>query len=357
MEEPTGARKRFVVVAPDEFGGTLTATEAAAAIVEGWSSERPNDTFDVLPQSDGGPGFVAVLAAAGAVSVRTTRVPGPLGVPVTAEYGIAADGTVYLEAAQACGLTILGVTPSPQTAFAATTVGVGQLIRAALADRPPRIVVGLGGSATTDGGRGALEALGGRAAAADLLRDVEVIVASDVDNPLLGPDGAAAVFGPQKGADPAAVAALEDRLTAWADDLATSGRDVRDEPGAGAAGGLGAAMLWVGGRRHPGADVVGDATDRRSRLAAADLVITGEGRFDSQTAHGKVAAALAAEAGSVPVVVLAGQVVGDPRIQGVAGVWSMTEHVGSIGAAMNDAAPSLTSLAACVAARWSAREA
>ena len=356
MDDASGARGATVVVAPDEFGGTLTATQAAAAIVDGWRSARPNDTFDVLPQSDGGPGFVAVLEAAGAVSARTTRVSGPLGDPVTAEYGVAADGTVYVEAAQACGLAILGEAPSTGTAGSATTFGVGQLVLAALAERPPRIVVGLGGSATTDGGRGALDALGGPAAAVELLRDVDVLVASDVDNPLLGADGAATVFGPQKGADPAIVAVLEDRLTAWADELAAIGRDVREEPGAGAAGGLGAALLWVGGRRRPGADVVGDATGRRSRLVAADLVITGEGRFDAQTVRGKVIAALAVEAGGVPVVVLAGQVRGDTRIDGIAEVWSVADHVGSSAVAMADAAASLTSLAARVAARWQADE-
>ncbi|MCF8570825.1 glycerate kinase [Gordonia sp. HY002] len=356
MDEATGARGATVVVAPDEFGGTLSATQAAAAIVDGWRSARPNDTFDVLPQSDGGPGFVAVLEAAGVVSVRTARVAGPMGDPVTAEYGVAADGTAYLEAAQACGLAILGEAPSPETAASATTFGVGQLVQAALADRPPRIVVGLGGSATTDGGRGALDALGGPAAAAELLRDVDVVVASDVDNPLLGVDGAATVFSPQKGADAATAAVLEDGLTGWADDLAAIGRDVREESGAGAAGGLGAALLWVGGRRRPGADVVGDATDRRSRMAAADLVVTGEGRFDGQTVRGKVIAALAAEAGSVPIIVLAGQVRGDTRIEGIAEVWSVADHVGSASVAMTDAAPSLASLAARVAARWSAGE-
>ncbi|MCF8589335.1 glycerate kinase family protein [Gordonia liuliyuniae] len=352
MNRPAGARGAMVVVAPDEYGGTLTATEAAAAIVDGWSSVRRDDRFDVLPQSDGGPGLVAVLAAAGAVAVHTARVSGPLGGPVIAQYGIALDGTAYVEAAQACGLAILGRQPSPETALAATTTGVGELLRIVIADGARRIVVGLGGSATTDGGRGALEVLGGPASAAELLRRVELVVASDVDNPLLGRHGAAQVFGPQKGADAATVAVLGARLAAWADDLARAGRDVRDSPGAGAAGGLGAALLAVGGRRRAGTDVVADATDRRRRLAAADLVITGEGRFDAQTAHGKVVAALAADARPTPVLVLAGQVSGQVEIDGVTGVWSVVEHVGSLDCAMNDPGPSLASLAARVAAEW-----
>ncbi|WP_420039496.1 glycerate kinase family protein [Gordonia sp. MP11Mi] len=352
MNRATGARGPMVVVAPDEYGGTLTATAAAAAIIDGWSSVRPHDRFDVLPQSDGGPGFVAVLAAAGAVAVRTALVSGPMGDPVAAEYGIAVDGTVYVEAAQACGLAILGRRPSPETALAATTAGVGELLQIVIADGAERIVVGLGGSATTDGGRGALNVFGGPADAADRFRRIDLVVASDVDNPLLGRQGAAQMFGRQKGADSATVESLQARLTAWADDLARTGRDVRDWPGAGAAGGLGAALLAVGGRRRPGTDVVADATDRRRRLAEADLVITGEGRFDAQTAHGKVVAALAADVGNAPLLVLAGQVSGHVRIAGVAGVWSVVEHVGSLDRAMNDPGPSLASLAARVAGEW-----
>ncbi|MFC3241186.1 glycerate kinase [Gordonia humi] len=316
---------------------------------------RPDDTVDLLPQSDGGPGFVAVLAAAGAVAVRTAQVSGPLGEPVDADYGVSDDGVVYIEAAQACGLPLLGGPPTTATALAASTAGVGELIRVALDDGARRIVVGLGGSATTDGGRGALDALGGARAAADLLRDIDVVVASDVDNPLLGPDGAAAVFGPQKGADGQAVVLLEARLAAWADDLADACPDTRDVPGAGAAGGLGVALFAVGGRRRAGTDVVAEATGRRARLTAADVILTGEGRFDAQTARGKVIAALAADAGDVPVLVLAGQIRGEPTIDGVAGAWSVTEHAGSVEAAMAEAGPSLFALASDVARIWTDR--
>ncbi len=172
-----------------------------------------------------------------------------------------------------------------------------------------RIVVGLGGSACTDGGRGMIEALGGVDAAREQLADVELIAATDVEHPLLGPMGAARVFGPQKGADPDTVLALERRLTEWAAELdAAAGRPISDEPGAGAAGGLGAALLALGGRRESGATIIAEFTHLADDVAAAELVITGEGRFDDQSLHGKVVSALAAEARGTPVLVLAGQV-------------------------------------------------
>ncbi|WP_132991598.1 glycerate kinase [Gordonia zhaorongruii] len=342
-----------VVVAPDEFGGTMSAARAAAAIAEGWRLSAPADQLQLLPQSDGGPGFVAVLAAARVADVQSVEVSGPLGNRVHADYGV--SGTVYyLEAAQACGLALLGGTPDRDSAVNATTAGVGELIDTAVRDGATRIVVGLGGSATTDGGRGALEALGGPAEAAAMLADVELVVATDVSNPLLGPDGAAAVFGPQKGADEATVAILDARLSAWADVLAATCRDVRDLPGAGAAGGLGAALLAAGGRRRAGAAVVAEAADRAAVIASADVVVTGEGRYDAQTAHGKVIAALAgdAESSGVPVLVLAGQVDADTDIPGVTSVWSVAEYVGSVAKALADPEPALRALARQVALEW-----
>ena len=335
-----------VVIAPDEFGGTLSAVDAAEAIAQGWSVSRPGDRVRLLPQSDGGPGFVAVLQAAGVVSVRFLRVPGPLGRPVDAAVGHGADGTVYLEAAQACGLHLLGRAPDPSSACAASTAGVGTMLAAAVSSGATRIVVGLGGSATTDGGKGAVDALGGIDVARAQLSGIDLVVASDVDNPLLGAAGAAAVFGPQKGADPTTVTFLETRLTDWA---ATLGDAVADLPGAGAAGGLGAALLALGGHRRSGADVVAEATGRRRQIAAADVIVTGEGRYDEQTARGKVIAALAAEASGTPLIVLAGQVRGTPDIAGVTAVRSVAAHAGSVERALQRPRETLMGLAADVA--------
>ncbi|MGB3352154.1 MAG: glycerate kinase, partial [Mycobacterium sp.] len=203
-----------VLIAPDCFGDSLTAVQAAQSIADGWGRSRPDDGLALAPQSDGGPGFVEVLASR-LGEVRTERVSGPLSSDVDAQWVLDTDPpvTAYIECAQACGLALLGGPPSVSTALEAHSRGVGQLIAAARAAGAGRIVIGLGGSGCTDGGRGMVEALGGVTAAQELLDGVELIAASDVEHPLLGPRGAAAVFGPQKGADPATVAILEDRLT------------------------------------------------------------------------------------------------------------------------------------------------
>lgn len=352
----TGRSRRCrVVVMPDSFGGTLDAAAAAAAIGAGWQTGRPHDAVVLAPQSDGGPGFVEVLAASLGGEHRNLTVEGPLGDPVGASW-LRRDATAYVEASQACGLHLLPEPPDPHSARSASTAGVGELISAAVAAGCRRIVVGLGGSATTDGGRGAADRLGGLAAARQLLRDVDLVVATDVDNPLLGPGGAAAVFGPQKGADAATVARLEERLAGWADHLeATAGLDLRDEPGAGAAGGLGAFLLACGGRRTSGAQLVAAETHRRDQIAAADLVITGEGRIDAQTFRGKLVAVVADEAAAaaVPVLVLAGQsLLTAAESAAVGEVHSLVHHAGSLATAMTDAGPQLTDLAARLAARW-----
>ena len=353
------AKNRTVLIAPDSFGDSLTAVAAARAVATGWGSVRPQDRLILAPQSDGGPGFVDVLASR-LGERREERVSGPLTADVDAEWVFdpGPPATAYIECAQACGLALLGGAPTVRTAVDAHTSGVGALIAAALDDGARRIVVGLGGSGSTDGGRGMVEALGGLAAARDLLAGVELIAASDVEHPLLGPRGAAAVFGPQKGADPATVEALEERLTAWARHLdVTAGRSVRDEPGAGAAGGLGAALLALGARRESGAAIIAEHTGLADDLAAADLVITGEGRFDDQSLHGKVVSALAAGAGrrGVPVLVLAGQVTlseQERAAAGIAAAYSIADHAGSVRRAIDEADEQLTSLAAEVAAAW-----
>ncbi|KRE28632.1 hypothetical protein ASG82_05100 [Mycobacterium sp. Soil538] len=350
---------RTVLIAPDSFGDSLTAVQAAHCIETGWHAARGDDRLILAPQSDGGPGFVEVLAGR-LGEMRTERVSGPLGAEVDARWVFDPSwpATAYLECAQACGLALLGGPPTVRTALDAHTRGVGQLIAAALASGARRIVVGLGGSGSTDGGRAMIDALGGLAAARDRLAGIELIAASDVEHPLLGPRGAAAVFGPQKGADPDTVAALEDRLTAWAQHLDTAaGRPIRDDPGAGAAGGLGAALLALGGRRESGAAIIAEHTRLETDLDAADLVITGEGRFDDQSLHGKVVSALAAGARrrGVPVLVLAGQVTlpdADLRAAGITAAHSIAEHAGSVRRAIDEAADQLTGLTCAVAATW-----
>jgi glycerate kinase len=344
-----------VLVAPDSYGDSLTAVEAAAAIATGWHRARPDDQFTIAPQSDGGPGFVDVLASR-LGERRHLEVSGPLDGNVEAEWVWDAEtATAYLECAQACGLALLGGPPTPQTACRAHSRGVGQLIGAALRAGAARIVVGLGGSASTDGGRGLVDELGGLAAGRRRLAGVQLVAASDVEYPLLGPWGAATIFGPQKGADPDTVVVLEQRLTEWAAQL-DAGRPVSAHAGAGAAGGIGAALLALGGSCESGASIIAEHTGLSDDIAAADLVITGEGRFDEQSLHGKVVGALSEVARShqVPVVVMAGQVDLDDqalRSTGIAAAYAVADYAGSVRLALVDAAKQLMGLASDVAAR------
>ena len=346
----TGSDRLRVLIAPDCYGDSLTAVQAAEAIADGWRRARPDDDLTLAPQSDGGPGFVDVLAGR-LGERRTLRVAGPLTAEVDADWAFdaAAPHTAYIECAQACGLALLGGPPTVQTALAAHSRGVGQLIAAAAAAGAGRLVVGLGGSACTDGGRGMIDALGGLDAAKALLAGVQLIAATDVEHPLLGTMGAARVFGPQKGADPDTVLVLERRLTEWAAELnAAAGRAVSDEPGAGAAGGLGAALLALGGSRASGATVIAEHTRLADDVAAAELVITGEGRFDDQSLHGKVVSALATAARGTPVLVLAGQVTLEEaalRDAGICAAYAIADHAGSVQLAIDDAANQLTGLA------------
>ncbi|WP_018180070.1 glycerate kinase family protein [Jongsikchunia kroppenstedtii] len=341
-----------VVVAPDSFGDTLTAAQAARAIASGWSAARPADAVTLAPQSDGGPGFIDTLATATG-AVRDATVTGPLGAPTPARWlWDAGSGTAYVESAQACGLHLLS--PSPQTAWEATTFGVGELIDAALTAGARRVVVGLGGSATTDGGRGMIDALGGIDAVRSRLAGIDLVAATDVTNPLSGPAGAAAVFGPQKGADAETVAALADRLDQWAQtlqQLSDGSGPVAERAGAGAAGGIGAALLALGARIVPGAAVVAELTGLDAALARADLILTGEGRLDRQTLQGKVIAALTGH--GVAVVALVGQNTLTPDELAAAGIveaYSLVESAGSVDAAMAEAGPQLEKLARRVAA-------
>ena len=357
MAEAVGAGVR-VLIAPDCFGDSLTAVQAALAIAEGWRRERPEDSLVLLPLSDGGPGFVEALTARHpGMQLRRSRVCGPLTERVDARWVFdPATATAYIECAQACGLALLGGPPTVRTAVAAHSRGVGQLIGEALECGARTIVVGLGGSGCTDGGRGLMDALGGFAEARRKLSGTHLIAATDVDHPLLGPSGAARVFGPQKGADPPTVDLLEARLGAWADELeAAAGRAVRATPGAGAAGGLGAALLALGARRESGAALIAEHSGAAAEIVRSDLLVTGEGRLDDQSLHGKVVGSLAAAAKShaVPVLVLAGQVtLAPPALHeaGITAAYSLSEYAGTVARAIKDAAAQLSGLSARTAA-------
>ncbi len=321
-----GAVIRTVLFAPDSFKGSLTSLQVAQALADGWQRARPTDTVHLCPLADGGEGTLEAIAAAGGWHWQTATVRDPLGRPIRARWLRSADGArAVLEMAEASGLS--RVAPGERDPIAATSVGTGELIRAALDARVTSIVLGIGGSATTDGGAGLLRGLGADAdrdtAGADLtgldprLSSVDLAVACDVSNPLLGPAGAAAVYGPQKGASAADVSELDRRLTIYADTLepAAGGTPVREIPGAGAAGGVGFALLAIAGRfrsfaLRPGIELLMEATDFDARLAEADLVITGEGGIDASTAFGKTALGVAsrAAAAGVPCIAVGGGV-------------------------------------------------
>lgn len=295
-----------VLVAPDKFKGSLTAVQAAGHIARGVLAARPRAEVIRQPIADGGEGTVDVVVAAG-FERREVTVAGPLGEPVRAAFGLRGDVAV-VELAQACGLQLLGDQPEPMRS---TSRGGGELLRAAVEAGARRVVLGVGGVACTDGGRGMLESLGARFTGdvVDLsaVQPIDVVLASDVDNPLLGPDGAARVYGPQKGATPAQVEELEARLTSLAD-LAQA-RELARAPGAGAAGGVGfGAMLGLGARRRPGFEVLAELCGLGPVLDTVDVVVTGEGRLDGQSLRGKAPVALARMAASrgLRVVALCG---------------------------------------------------
>jgi glycerate kinase len=294
----------IVLFAPDSFKGTLTSVQVARALADGWLRSRPDDEVLLCPLADGGEGTLEAVAAAGGWAWETTTVQDPLGRPVAAPW-LSRDGPdgrqAVIEMAQASGLS--RVAPADRDPMAATTFGTGQLLGSAIGRGATHVTLGIGGSATTDGGRGLIDALTAPdGPSGPRLAGVDLVVACDVSNPLLGPQGAAVVFGPQKGATPDQVALLDARNAAWADALETeTGRRERDTPGAGAAGGVGFGLLAIQDRfrsfaLRPGVDLVMEATDFDARLTRADLVITGEGRIDAQTALGKTALGVARRA-------------------------------------------------------------
>ncbi len=324
--------KRFLVC-PDKFKGCLEAPEVAEAVAEGILSSIPSAELDMLPLADGGEGTARILREATGGREIPITVAGPLGKPVRSSFSVLGDGsTAVVEMASASGLALLG--PDEPDPLRASTRGTGELIRAALDEGLRRIIVAIGGSATNDGGMGMAYALGarfldergielepsgealGRVRRLDLtgldprLLDCEVTVASDVANPLLGEEGATLVYGPQKGADARALELLESGMRAYAEVVgAATGRLLADTPGAGAAGGLGFGLMsFLGARVEPGIEVVMRAVDFQQRAAACDLLVTGEGRYDAQTAYGKTVSGVrraAAELGK-PLIILAG---------------------------------------------------
>ncbi|HEX5597077.1 MAG TPA: glycerate kinase [Micromonosporaceae bacterium] len=389
-----------VLICPDKFGGTLSATEVAAAVATGWAAAASMDDCVLRPLSDGGPGFVAVLAAA--LGGRRVPVPttDPIGRPVTGEILLVPAGgspaapvgtvevgpTAYVESAQACGLHLLGRTERDPKRT--TSYGLGLLVTAAVEAGVRRIVVGLGGSATNDGGAGLLAALGaapldaagyalpyGGAALVDAatlagpprLRDVALVAATDVDHPLTGPYGASNVFGPQKGASRSDILLLDAALGRFAKvlqkALPTCPPGLADLPGAGAAGGLGAAFLALGARRESGIALVSRHVGLAAALDEADLVITGEGSFDQQSLREKVVGGVAAAARERgrPCLVLAGRVgVGreEAAAAGVTACYSLVDHFGGPEAggeseARARPADGLRELGARLARQWS----
>jgi glycerate 2-kinase len=343
-----------VLFAPDSFKGSLSSVAVARALADGWARARPADRLLLSPLADGGEGTLEAIAAAGGWEWQMATVHDPLGRSIPARWLRSADGArAVVEMAEASGLSRLS--PTERDAIAATSVGTGELLRVAVDAGVESIVLGIGGSATTDGGAGLLRGLGGDVdrdrAHADLsgldprLAIVDLSVACDVSNPLLGRTGAAAIYGPQKGASPSDVVELDRRLAKYADALeAAGGRRVRALPGAGAAGGVGFGLLAIAARfrafaLRPGIELVMEATDFTAHLAQADLVITGEGRIDAQTAFGKTALGVArrAEAAGVPCIAVGGGV--EPEgIDVLAAVGAIavpvSEGPGSIEAAM-----------------------
>lgn len=373
-----------ILIAPDSFKGSLSALAAAQCMERGARAVFPQAVCDLIPMADGGEGTVDALVEATKGQTFPLTVRGPLGKAVEARWGLFGDGrTAVVEMASASGLPLLR--PEERDPLRACTFGTGELIRAALAvlhrqseNRPPEkaerptLIIGIGGSATNDGGSGAVRALGTRFLDANgddlppggaalarldridrsgldpLLAQTEILVACDVDNPLTGPRGASAVFGPQKGADPDMVRELDAALAHYAAlARAATGRDIADQPGAGAAGGLGAGLLFfTGAALRPGVEIVLEATDFAARAQQADLVLTGEGMSDFQTAYGKapVGVARAAKRFGRPVLCISGALgrnVEDVYAQGIDALAGAVSSVSTLEDCMEMAGPLL----------------
>lgn len=371
-----------VVIAPDSFKESLSALEVAEAIERGFRQIFPQVQYVKLPMADGGEGTVDSMVAATGGEIVTVAVTGPLGQPVQAFYGLLGEGeTAVIEMAAASGLHLA---PKAQRDPRMTTsYGTGELIKAALDRGVKTIILGIGGSATNDGGAGMMQALGARllddnrqalppggAALAQLayidlsgvdprLQQVSITAACDVDNPLCGANGASAVFGPQKGATPEMVTQLDAALRHYGTLLEqATGREVINAPGAGAAGGMGAALLgMLNARLRPGIEIVIETLQLEEALRDADLVITGEGRLDSQSIHGKtpIGVARVAKRFGLPVIGIAGSLSEDYQVvhqHGIDAAFSVLDRVVSLEEALAEAADNLEVTARNVAAVW-----
>lgn len=333
-----------VVVAPDKFAGTITAEAAAAALARGWLHVYPGASVALLPMSDGGPGFLDVVAHHLGGTVQLINTAGPHGQPVVARLlqVDGAKGTAFVEAADCCGLHLA---PTPRRPLEATTSGLATVLRAASCLPVSTVVVAVGGTASTDGGRGLVEALGQWKGAGDL------VVATDVDHPLLGPAGAARVFGQQKGATDADVVALERRLYDWAQ---MHDHDPQ-RPGAGAGGGLGFGLMLLGATRRSGADLAAGVSHLDEHLQRADLVLTGEGCLDRSSLRGKVVGEVArrSKLAGLACIAVAGQVRLSGHEAAAVGIetHSLAERAG-LDAALADPATHLEAAAAAIAAQW-----
>ena len=366
-----------IVIAPQGFKGNLTALEVARAIEKGVKRIVPDAITTLKPMADGGEGTVQALVDATGGKIMVSEVTDPLGGRVKAHWGILRDKvTAVIEMASASGLPL--VPKEKRNPLVTTTYGTGELIRAALDHGCRKLIIGIGGSATNDGGAGMAQALGaklldgkgkelpsGGAALARLehidiskldprLADFDVTLASDVNNPLCGPRGASAIYGPQKGATPEMVKQLDAALAHYADVIKKDlDVDFRDVPGAGAAGGLGMGlMVFLKARMIPGIDVVIKATNLVDDLKGADLVFTAEGRIDCQSAMGKVptGVALKAKEFGAPVIALAGEVADDCRVvfeQGIDAVLSIAPGPISLEQSMADAEKLIANAAEC----------
>lgn len=371
-----------IVIAPDSFKESLSAMQVAEAIEQGFREIYPNAEYIKLPMADGGEGTVESMVAATHGQIIPVTVTGPLGLPVEAFFGITGDGeTAIIEMAAASGLHL--VPPEKRNPLLTGTFGTGELILAALDRGARKIIIGIGGSATNDGGAGMMQALGvrlrdeqgnelcaGGAALAGLseidvsqldarLAQCDILVACDVDNPLCGERGASAVFGPQKGATPEQVTQLDTALRHYGEQLEhISGKPVITVAGAGAAGGMGASLFGLlHARLQPGVEIVTDALRLADAVQGADLVITGEGRIDSQTIYGKtpIGVARVAKRFQVPVIALAGGMTTDYGVvhqHGLDAVFSVLNRVQTLPEALERAGENINVTARNVAAVW-----
>lgn len=309
-----------VVLSPDSFKECLSSPQVAEAMACGVRRIRPDAEIVSLPLSDGGEGMLDVLAPALSAEIRVAVVADPLGRPVEARWGKCGE-TAVVETACACGLTLLD--PAERNPLKASSCGVGELLLDVSRHGCRHFLVGLGGSAICDGGAGMLSVPG----LEDALKGVDIELLSDVDAPFVGPRGAARIFAPQKGASPAEVDILEERMVRMAEELLRkTGVDVSDLSGAGAAGGLGGALMaCFGARMARGIDRILDLVGFDAAVRGADLIITGEGRSDAQTLLGKVPLGVLRRAGSIPVALLSGRI--DDRAALSAAGFSLLQEV------------------------------